>query len=102
MSDIVIRNMKMPKSCRNCPLCIVEKTGLNFFCARQLGKRFSIELLDQRQEGCPLVELPQHGDLIDRSELPTTSITDYAFEGHTVVEYGDVQNAPTILEASEE
>jgi hypothetical protein len=69
MSDVVIRNMKMPKSCESCPLSIEDSLGENFFCARQIGVRFSIELSRQRQETCPLAELPPHGRLIDADKL---------------------------------
>ena len=46
------------------------------------------------------VELPEHGDLIERNALPIKGITDYKLEGHTVVEFEDVLNAPVIVEAS--
>lgn len=42
--------------------------------------------------------MDKHGDLIDRNELPIIGITDYKLEGHTVVEFEDVLNAPVILE----
>ena len=89
MSEYVFKTDSPIRSCSECDY----RCGLNII-ARQNP--------EGRHEHCPLLELPPHGDLIDRSELPTTSITDYAFEGHTVVEYEDVKNATTILEASEE
>lgn len=46
------------------------------------------------------IEIPPHGDLIERNELPIIGITDYKLESHTVVEFEDVLNAPVILEAS--
>lgn len=46
------------------------------------------------------IELPPHGDLIDRNELPLTCITDYKLEGHSVIEFEDVLNAPVIVEAN--
>ena len=103
MSDIVIRNMEMPKSCidgkgiKDCPFVGVCQIYKNTPYSQKKDK-----FLEQRLEGCPLVELPPHGDLIDRSELSTISITDYKFEGHLVVEIEDIENAPTILEASKE
>ena len=43
-------------------------------------------------EKCPLIEVPEpHGDLIDRDALPTPR-----------VEWEDIVNAPTIIQASEE
>ncbi len=43
-------------------------------------------------EKCPLIEVQEpHGDLIDRDALPTPR-----------VEWEDIVNAPTIIQASEE
>lgn len=46
------------------------------------------------------IEVPPHGDLIERDELPLNHITDYNLEGHSVVDIEDVLNAPTVLEAT--
>jgi len=67
--DILIPNMEMPKACEGCPLCFLSSDGRNFFCTRQIGKRFDLSLAEQRQEDCPLIPVPEHGDLIDRDAL---------------------------------
>lgn len=66
--DILIKNMEMPKGCEGCPLCFLSSDGRNFFCTRQIGKRFDLSLAEQRQEDCPLIPVPEHGDLIDRDK----------------------------------
>jgi len=101
MSDILIKGMEMPKSCESCKFCW-RGVSTGTFCKIN-GKMISegYASFDSRDINCPLVELPEHGDLIDRSKLSTTAITDYNLEGHLVVEIEDIENAPTILEASE-
>ena len=44
--------------------------------------------------------MDKHGDLIERNELPIIGITDYKLESHTVVEFEDILNAPTVVEAN--
>ena len=56
MPDILIRGMGKPKSCNACMfdvygLCLINKY---------------LEAEDELTHDCPLVELPPHGDLIDR------------------------------------
>lgn len=68
MSDILIKNMEMPKSCDNCwalddygdyPRCRIteEQRGYNF------------PIRDKRMDKCPLVEIKPHGRLIDANAL---------------------------------
>lgn len=94
MSEYVFKTDRPIKNCYDCEFM---QDG---FCHVLCSSLRSDQLASK--SCCPLVELPPHGDLIDRSELIIVGITDYAFERHTVVEYEDVQNAPTVLEASEE
>lgn len=56
MSDLLIKGMKMPKDCGCCPLAVGGR--FTFTCMRMIGKEFSYELAEQRQEDCPLVEVP--------------------------------------------
>lgn len=67
--SILIKGMKMPKSCINCSvkadpdnrMCLMD--GHIF--EETLGK-----LLYRRDENCPLVEIPPHGRLIDADKIP--------------------------------
>lgn len=60
--SVLFKGMKMPKSCWECrcrdceDFCVL----LNVDCTETYGKRL---------DNCPLIELPDHGDLIDRDAL---------------------------------
>ena len=98
MADILIPNMEMPKRCLDCrfcddngdyPLCIITET--------QKGYTF-IEK-DIRMDDCPLIALPEHGDLIDRSALLKQFEHDTSRPtGYEVVTR--IMNAPVVVEAS--
>lgn len=60
---ILIKNMKMPKNCGCCDFAVGGR--FTFTCMRMIGKEFSYELSEQRQEDCPLVEVPAYVDLVD-------------------------------------
>lgn len=91
MSEILIKGMEMPKQGWK-RLILLPNGEVREICGDE-----AVRATDARA-----VELPEpHGDLIDRSKLSTTPITDYKLEGHLVVEIEDIENAPTILEASE-
>lgn len=65
--SVVIRGMKMPKSCDECP-CYYETEGAWRNECEVLGKEYIAD--DYRPEWCPLIELPAgHGQLIDADEL---------------------------------
>lgn len=58
--SILIKGMKMPKSCLLCPF------------GDEFGKccvNAELEDANELTHSCPLVELPDHGDLIDRDKL---------------------------------
>ena len=63
MADILIKGMEMPKGCtmstkpNACPLLLNCSFGMK---AVRDGSS-----LDRRSKGCPLVALPEHGDLVD-------------------------------------
>lgn len=64
--SVLIRGMYMPKCCNDCELCdggicLVLSTGSNF--------AFNPWPERGRVEDCPLIEVPPHGDLIDRDAL---------------------------------
>lgn len=61
MADILIRGMYKPKNCMFCPCMDREYGSCNI-----TGTVHRRELLHLSADDCPLVELPEHGDLIDR------------------------------------
>lgn len=82
MSGIYIKGMEMPTSCHECVAgyggcCYVAPAEADGICPDQ-GRAYF----------CPLVPVPEHGDLIDRDALPTSR-----------VEWEDIVNAPTIIPA---
>ena len=64
--SVLIKGMKMPKNCDECP-CYYETEGAWRNECEVLGKEYIAD--DYRPEWCPLVELPPHGRLIDAYEL---------------------------------
>ena len=93
-SDLVIRGIGLPPEGRR--VLVVESTGDVW-----IPSNYTLTLSYDDNVGLlKAIELGPHGDLIDRNELPITGITDHMNEGHTVVELEDIQNAPTIVEAS--
>ena len=100
MSDILIKNMEMPK------FCFDEKRWKACFYAEdcklglEMAKNFKF---DCKPEGCPLVEVKPHGRLIDADALVDGK--SYLIESvdgriRTIVELCDIEDAPTVLEAS--
>lgn len=60
--SILIKGLAMPDCCWNCPCCDGEYGECNIS-----GEK--IKIADVRLTDCPLIKLPNHGDLIDREEL---------------------------------
>lgn len=89
MSEIVIKGMALPKQGMK-RLILLPDGEVREICGDE-----AVMATDARA-----IELPPHGDLIDRSKLSVIPITDYKLEGHLVVEIEDIENAPTVLEAS--
>ena len=70
MGDIVIRSaMKMPKTCGECKLRRNAER-----CPFELSLE-SVDVQRERHENCPLLDLGEHGDMIDRSK----AALDYTF-----------------------
>ena len=71
--SILIKGLKMPEDCPQCPLSHWNKLDQLTGC--ELVRRYVPESessywqSDKRPEWCPLVGLPDHGDLIDRDAL---------------------------------
>lgn len=60
--SVLIKGMKMPQNCDSCPMLYEYR-----FCALTDDHASSIEwkMEEKRMPNCPLIELPDHGDLID-------------------------------------
>lgn len=62
---VYVRGMKMPDCCWNCP-CFMEERDECFVTKEDIE---GLDGLSKRLDTCPLIELPDHGDLIDRDKL---------------------------------
>ena len=119
MSDILIKGMKMPKSCDKCP-CIDKETNPSFTVCGVNKKIIPFEwsrkpdvfeVIHPKPKHCPLIEVPKHGRLIDADALEdychrqtknkwnesTQTSWAYAYASFE----SDVEDAPTIIPAEE-
>ena len=96
--DILIKNMEMPKSCYSevysengfCPFHCFDYHG-GSHCTISACKCFKT----RRPKGCPLVHVPEHGDLIDKQKLLDKLYGTY--DGMVVYEE-DIDEAEVVLE----
>ena len=66
--SILIKDMKMPKGCDECTC----NSGI--YCNAMPINFCGYTEDEDRSEWCPLVEVPPHGDLVDRDALMTEII----------------------------
>ena len=84
---MLIKGMEMPANCQNCFASDDESR----FC--RAAKKY-IPMLG-KPKFCPLIDLPDHGDLIDRDALP--KYTGYALSANDVA--NAVINANVVIPA---
>ena len=82
---IYLPNMEMPKNCIGCPICC--------------GLPYQHRDVKGRRPDCPLIELPPHGDLVDRNEL--LAEYDRQHEGEAGKARKIMEQAETVIEGSE-
>lgn len=63
--DILIKNMEMPSCCGSCPFLYSHYGNMGCRFVGRVEEIFS----PNRPKDCPLVSIPEHGDLIDRDSL---------------------------------
>lgn len=112
--SILVRNVEMPKDCRECRLMEYHNSTGKTWCAPAdglLAEDFRPIPFDGRPEWCPLVEIKTpHGDLIDRDAFFSgLSHEDIQFSFHVDGTFVDVtkinkilQNQPVVVEAEGE
>lgn len=96
--SILIRGMKMPKNCLGCPLTWVDD-DYDSVCPFTNVVALNIG----RQDDCPLIELPPHGNLKDESDI--ISLIEVMFcKDKDGMEHAIqcVKDAPTVIEAERE
>ena len=98
--SILIKGMKMPKSCEECALWDIDHA----YC-RVPGVPWTDYFYGEaRLDDCPLVEVPPHGRLVDADALKATFCAEC---NHTItcedcdIDYHIGRLAPTIIEAEE-
>ena len=118
--DILIKNMEMPKSCGVCSIKYNEylkmmdndkygnktRSVTKIFHVCHLVEHDVTEFADsgKRCPDCPLVEVPTHGELIDRdallNEMDSKVMDEDRINGVFDFAFRSVSDAPTVLEAS--
>lgn len=99
--SILIKGMKMPYSCYDCPL-----TNDGFYLCKGVKpyKQLENECEERKPDWCPLIEVPPHGDLIDRDvlkengELVNEDMGLYSYQGIAMV---SINSARAVIEAEE-
>lgn len=104
---IYIKGMEMPKSCFYCPFrkkvnpddCVCMAMN------REFEETFAL-IAGRRHKDCPLVEVPDHGDLIDRDLLLNNvdadvleDRCDYAIFGYSTKQ---ILTQPAVISANKE
>lgn len=89
--SILIKGMEMPKNCYECDFCTYG------YCPH-LNSHVSNS--QERDSDCPIIELPPHGDLIDRDEQIERAWRLNLSTRELIVTM--LKTAPTILEAEVE
>lgn len=106
MADILIKGIGMPTFCLCCP-CLDVDYGE---CIPKENRHIETEeyLSNRRPDWCPLVEVPAHGELVDRDKLLAEMADEIIRRGGDEQSIGiawaqsAVEFATTVLEASEE
>ena len=105
MSDILIRNMEMPKNCKICPCFQYDMfdDDIDGYC-----KALKTKIMNRSKHhpDCPLVEIPTpHGRLIDIKSVKNRKFTivEDAYQAwwNGVLE-AVIENAPTVIESEGE
>ena len=89
--SVLIKGMEMPKDCDDC------RFHKSYYCVLT-------DIITNGMQGCPLVEVPPHGRLVDADELKATFCAEC---NHTLtcedcdIDYHIGRLAPIIIESEE-
>lgn len=114
MPDILIRR-EMPRNCFECPLfsdcddcegyeCRCGLIGAIGYSIGAIGYSKSVSR-DNRRKDCPLVELPEHGDLVDKKAV--MEVIDDIWDGRPLAPIGakvlaTIDRLPVVVPADKE
>ena len=90
MAGVYIKGMEMPRNCQKCPFWKIEQC-----------RYFDLNV----EPDCPLVEVPDHGDLVDRDASPQLVAVLYTDVSGTVVNPTykiDLSSLPVVIPADKE
>lgn len=107
MADLLIRGVDMPTNCFDCSTKInPDERRCNY--DGHIFEETLSKITTRRDENCPLVEVPAHGELVDRDKLLALMSDEIIQRGGDERSLGiawaqsAVEVAPTVIEASEE
>ena len=101
--SVLVKGMEMPGSCYQCNMCVNVLYGEDIVVICTALEKEIIALMAERQDDCPLVEVPTpHGRLIDADALttypkPIGKLMMYG--GEYVYTQTAIDDAPTIIGA---
>lgn len=96
--SVLIRGMKMPKNCAECPVALSGK-----YC--RINQTYTTYIkLPIRPDNCPLAELPEkHGRLVEFIDVATTTDEDTGTEtvnlGEAFAAYFKMRESKSVIEA---
>ena len=73
--SVLIKGMELPAECRECKMLTYYSTSGCSMCditGNALARNFKPIPFDGRPDWCPLIEIPEHGRLIDADALKET------------------------------
>ena len=102
--SVLVKGMDMPKDFFRCPFAHVGQTLSKTLC--RVDAKNPKYCCGVGNDGCPLIEIPKHGDLIDRDALLESDADvreDYVCDGYVEdstlgYSWEKIQNAPTVIE----
>ena len=110
--SVLIKGMKMPKNCKECPFCKWSNHYQIYVCFD--GTRYTEIFFDgkhptesalrsRRADNCPMTELPPHGRLIDGdvAEVITYTDEDGTFADGILYAADWIASQPTVIEADD-
>lgn len=96
MADILIRGMDKPHNCFLCDLSYLM--GERLFCHITKDEVLRSKIASD----CPINELPEHGDLIDRDALETDLVLWNGECGDPAFSEEAIDNAPVVIPSNKE
>ena len=103
--SILIKGMKMPKNCYDCPFIRASYAG-DYYCAMGNSTEDDLKkICGQKMADCPLVEIPApHGRLIDADKLLEKAYWDYNeaihdYNNFKIVSEFEIADTLTVIEA---